>query len=106
VQFSANFSNLDVSVDPPKAQQMSSHHVNVGATDPNLTDREQEILRWVTLGKSDWEIAVILKISTKTVNFHVENAKRKLGTASRVAAVSVALRDGWLPFPPRLDQHV
>jgi DNA-binding CsgD family transcriptional regulator len=64
-----------------------------------LTDREVQILTLVSEGKSDWEIATILVMSPKTTNFHVENAKRKLGSPSRVHAVVVAIRDGVLPFP-------
>jgi DNA-binding CsgD family transcriptional regulator len=59
-----------------------------------VTARESEILGWVAVGKSDWAIGRLLAISGKTVNFHVENAKRKLGVATRVQAVVVAMRDG------------
>lgn len=56
-----------------------------------LTERELEIVRWLAAGKSDWEIGQILDISAKTVNFHVENAKRKLGVSTRIQAVLRAL---------------
>jgi LuxR family transcriptional regulator, quorum-sensing system regulator LasR len=59
-----------------------------------VTARESEILAWVAVGKSDWAIGRLLRISGKTVNFHVENAKRKFGVATRVQAVVVALREG------------
>jgi len=59
-----------------------------------VTARESEILSWVAAGKSDWAIGRLLKISDKTVNFHVENAKRKFGVATRVQAVVVAMRNG------------
>jgi DNA-binding CsgD family transcriptional regulator len=59
-----------------------------------MTARESEVLAWVAAGKSDWAIGQILNISGKTVNFHVENAKRKLGVATRVQAVVAALRTG------------
>jgi DNA-binding CsgD family transcriptional regulator len=57
-----------------------------------MTERESEILAWVAAGKSDWAIGRILNISGKTVNFHVENAKRKLGVGTRVQAVIAAMR--------------
>jgi DNA-binding CsgD family transcriptional regulator len=53
-----------------------------------------QILGWVAAGKSDWAIGRILNISDKTVNFHIENAKRKLGVGTRLEAVVVALRKG------------
>jgi DNA-binding CsgD family transcriptional regulator len=61
---------------------------------PRVTARESEVLGWVAAGKSDWAIGRLLNISGKTVNFHVENAKRKFGVATRVQAVIVAMRTG------------
>jgi DNA-binding CsgD family transcriptional regulator len=59
-----------------------------------VTMRESQILNWVAAGKSDWAIGRILRISRKTVNFHVENAKRKLGVSTRTQAVIAAMREG------------
>jgi len=61
-------------------------------TDLRLTDRELEALTWVARGKSSADIAVILGISERTVNFHMDNAMRKAGVATRVqAAVKCAM---------------
>ena len=62
-----------------------------------LSPREIEILGWITKGKSDWQIGQILAISNKTVNYHIENVKRKFGVATRVQAVVSAIRQGALP---------
>ena len=57
-----------------------------------LTDREAESLGWVARGKSSADIAVILGVSERTVNFHIDNVIRKAGVATRVqAAVKCAL---------------
>jgi DNA-binding NarL/FixJ family response regulator len=57
-----------------------------------LTDREIEVLTWVARGKSSADIATILAISERTVNFHLDNAMRKAGVATRVqAAVKCAM---------------
>ena len=57
-----------------------------------LTDREVEALTWVSRGKSSADIAVILGISERTVNFHMDNAMRKAGVSTRVqAAVKCAM---------------
>ena len=64
--------------------------------DMDVTPRETQVLSWVAAGKSDWAIGQILRISSKTVNFHVENAKRKLGAGTRVQAVVAALREGMI----------
>jgi DNA-binding NarL/FixJ family response regulator len=55
-------------------------------TDYQLTDRETEVLTWAARGKSSADIAVILDISERTVNFHMDNAMRKLSVATRVQA--------------------
>ncbi len=59
-----------------------------------LTRREADCLSWVAQGKSDWEIGEILSIGESTVHWYVEQAKRKLGVATRMQAVVVALQDG------------
>jgi DNA-binding NarL/FixJ family response regulator len=57
-----------------------------------LTDREVEALTWVARGKSSTDIAVLMGVSERTVNFHVNNVIRKLGVATRVqAAIRCAL---------------
>ena len=65
---------------------------------PKLTPQEQRCLRYVALGKSDWAIAKILGLSPSTVHHHIEAAKRRLGTATRVQAVVEALYDQQLSF--------
>ena len=57
-----------------------------------LTDREIETMTWVARGKSSNDIAVLINVSERTVNFHINNAIRKLGVATRVqAAIRCAL---------------
>jgi DNA-binding NarL/FixJ family response regulator len=51
-----------------------------------LTERELQVLTWVARGKSSSDIATILGISERTVNFHLDNAMRKAGVATRVQA--------------------
>jgi DNA-binding NarL/FixJ family response regulator len=53
-----------------------------------LTDREREVLR--LLGQSNKEIAATLKISERTVKFHVTSIFNKLGADSRAQAVAIA----------------
>jgi len=62
------------------------------STGLRLTDRESQVLTWVARGKSSADIATILTISERTVNFHLDNAMRKAGVATRVqAAVKCAM---------------
>lgn len=64
------------------------------ASDKVLTLRETECLKWVAAGKTSDEIGTILALRRSTVDFHVNNAIKKLGAASRPHAVAEALRRG------------
>lgn len=55
-----------------------------------LTRREAEILYWLSQGKSNWDIAIILGISGKTVGKHLEHVFDKLGVENRTSAVRMA----------------
>ncbi|MBI5969679.1 MAG: autoinducer binding domain-containing protein [Deltaproteobacteria bacterium] len=59
----------------------------------SLTVREKEIIKWLSEGKSNWEIGTILKISERTAKFHVENISRKLNAVNRAHAVAIALEE-------------
>lgn len=52
-----------------------------------LNDREIETLTWVARGKTSAEIAQILGVAKRTVDFHLDNARTKLGAATRTQAV-------------------
>jgi transcriptional regulator EpsA len=56
-----------------------------------LTRREREILRWVHVGKSNYEIGTILGISPLTVKNHVQHILRKLNVHNRTHAIGRAL---------------
>jgi DNA-binding CsgD family transcriptional regulator len=53
-----------------------------------LSPRESECLHWVSAGKTDSEVGGILSISPRTVRFHINNAKVKLGVTTRIQAVA------------------
>ncbi len=57
-----------------------------------LTLREAEILMWISRGKTNKEIGIILGSSPRTVNKHLEHIFEKLGVATRAAAVSIAVQ--------------
>ena len=68
----------------------------VKESQPDLTSREVEVLKWTADGKSSSEIADLLCISENTVNFHIKNSVVKLRTANRTAAVVRAAMLGLL----------
>jgi DNA-binding response OmpR family regulator len=55
-----------------------------------LAEREVETLTWAARGKTSAEIALILGLSKRTVDFHLDNARTKLGVATRTQAVMKA----------------
>jgi DNA-binding NarL/FixJ family response regulator len=63
---------------------------------PALTGRETEVLRLVSQGHSNKEIAARLDVSNKTIEVHKANAMRKLCLGGRMELVQYALHVGWL----------
>lgn len=61
-----------------------------------LSDREIDVLRWTADGKTSSEIADILCISERTVNFHVNNVVAKLGACNKINATVRAAMLGLL----------
>lgn len=59
-----------------------------------LSQREQEILKWICVGKSNGDIAHILSISPWTVKIHVGNILVKLNAANRGHAAAKAIQSG------------
>jgi DNA-binding CsgD family transcriptional regulator len=65
------------------------------ATDPHgLTKRELEVLRLLSAGETNKEIAAGLVVSVRTVDRHVSNIYAKLGVSSRAAATGYAHEHG------------
>jgi DNA-binding NarL/FixJ family response regulator len=61
-----------------------------------LSDRESEVLRLISFGYSNKEIAARLDLSVKTIEAHKSNAMRKLGISSRIDIVRYAILQNWL----------
>ncbi len=57
----------------------------------SLTKREVECLKWVSDGKTSWEVSVILSISERTVLFHLTNIQKKLNTTNRLQSVAKSI---------------
>jgi len=65
-----------------------------GKSGADLTEREQEVLRQLALGRTNHEIAEALTVSDETVKTHVGNILTKLQLAHRTQAVIYALKNG------------
>lgn len=99
----ADFPNGPAAADHPTADHRATDHraadhsaADSPADASPLTPREHEVLRLLAAGLSDREVAGRLVISPKTVEKHVGAVLRKTGSASRTAAVVLALDRGWL----------
>lgn len=62
------------------------------ARELRLTAREAEVLYWLTMGKTNRDISVILSFSPRTVNKHLEQIFQKMGVDNRTSAAVIADR--------------
>jgi DNA-binding NarL/FixJ family response regulator len=62
--------------------------------EPKLTERERDVLRLVSQGRGNLEIAKELGISEQTVKTHVSSLLEKLGVHNRIQAAVYAVRNG------------
>jgi len=67
----------------------------------HLTPREAEVLCWVTQGKRNDEIGLILRMSPRTVQAHLEHIYRQLGVQTRMAVAVLRV----LPLPWHWSQE-
>ena len=70
-------------------------HLDRARADPDrLTDRELQVLRLVTTGLRNKEIAAQLGITENTAKYHLRNILEKLHASSRAELAALAVRDG------------
>ncbi len=66
---------------------------------PSLTKREREIMDLLSQGLTGEDVAERLFLSSETVKTHIRNAMSKLEAHTRVHAVAIALREGYISGP-------
>jgi DNA-binding NarL/FixJ family response regulator len=66
-------------------------------SNPELTERERQVLAAIAAGQSNPQIAAAFHLSPKTVMHHSASIYRKLGVRGRAEAVALAYRTGLLP---------
>ncbi|MEI3605099.1 response regulator transcription factor [Pseudogracilibacillus sp. SE30717A] len=71
-----------------------------------LTDREYEVLTFISKGRSNLQISKALKISEKTVKKHLGGLFKKMGVKSRTEAVVQAIQKGWISDPALQKQRL
>ncbi|MDH6263878.1 MULTISPECIES: response regulator [unclassified Bradyrhizobium] len=83
--------DFDILVSIINARLAHVARTDVWVKEVNLNHREIETLTWVARGKTSAEIAKILGLSKRTVDFHIDNARIKLGVATRTQAAIKAV---------------
>jgi transcriptional regulator EpsA len=73
---------------PMKGLPLLDEGVSSAGCGAPLSDREEEVMQWVRLGKTNSEIATILNLSTFTVKNHMRRIYKKLNAMNRAQAVS------------------
>jgi DNA-binding NarL/FixJ family response regulator len=66
---------------------------------PSLSKREREIMDLLAQGLTGEDVAERLFLSSETVKTHIRNAMSKLEAHTRVHAVAIALREGYISGP-------
>ena len=69
---------------------------------PSLSKREREIMDLLAQGLTGEQVADKLVLSSETVKTHIRNAMAKLEASTRVHAIAIALREGYIQ-PPSSD---
>jgi DNA-binding CsgD family transcriptional regulator len=80
----------------PHFHEMLRRIVRTKKAGAPLTPKEVEVINWLKRGKSTWDISEILKISERTVKFHVGNILKKLDAVNRTHAVAKAIDRGYV----------
>ena len=61
---------------------------------PRLSKRELEVVRYVASGRRQADVALLLKLSERTVEGHLRRIRNRLGAASTAQAVYLLVRTG------------
>ncbi|RUU55639.1 LuxR family transcriptional regulator, partial [Mesorhizobium sp. M7A.T.Ca.TU.009.01.1.1] len=89
-------------IDAAQAMPVATRKLTAPAAEKEqLTQREAELLRYLTEGMSNRDIAVALSVSETTVKWHLKNIFGKLAVSNRVQAVRAAQGSAGAHAPPK-----
>jgi DNA-binding NarL/FixJ family response regulator len=78
----------------PVMEALVSRRQRVGDKSRRLTPRQREVLQLLAEGRSDKQLAAVLRISVRTVEFHKSSIKQKLGVQSIAELARYAAKVG------------
>lgn len=70
------------------------HTAKMGKDTKALSDIELEVVKWLSLGKRQNEIAEIMNVKTNAIHQRIFLIMNKLGTNTSAGIVAIALRRG------------
>lgn len=79
-----------------KSEQIVPSKESIKIIDSPLTQREREVLTLAAQGQPSKEIAYLMDITMRTVQFHMSSIFKKLNVSSRTQAVAIALENSWI----------
>lgn len=88
-------------IDATQTMLVTTRKPAAPAEKEQLTQRESELLRCLSEGLSNRDIAVALSVSETTVKWHLKNIFGKLSVSNRVQAVRAAQAAANLRAPPK-----
>lgn len=90
-------------ITPSPGRARSAPGLDWPGRDYGLTDREAEILAFITQGKSNADIAKLAYLSPNTVKSYIRSVYRKIEAGSRTQAVLWGIDNGFAPDHHRID---
>ncbi|MDH2018894.1 LuxR C-terminal-related transcriptional regulator [Acinetobacter ursingii] len=69
------------------------NHLLKSSTTSTLSARELEVIRWIASGRRQADVAVMLGLSTRTIENHLRRIRERLGATSTAQAIHLLIRD-------------
>ncbi len=92
-----NLERGEAAISPSVAMRLFKHVNQTGGASAEkspLSEKEVEVLKLISTGKSNRDIAADLSVSENTIKFHIKNILHKLAVTNRKEAVAYATQRG------------
>ncbi|MGY4493020.1 autoinducer binding domain-containing protein [Pseudomonas sp. TE3610] len=86
--------NLVHSALVPRIEAQVQQQIVDSVAQASLSSRELEVLKWTAMGLTSVDVGKVLKLSERTVNFHIARCIEKLGVCNKLSAVVKTVLSG------------